>query len=376
MIEESKSINDILPFGEALRSFCVQPFISKSDLVKHLRNRGIFIHNSEKKASVPIILTLLNSPKEFDFLRECQIVNEDSPKNVTRTIEWNSQSSILEALSTGIDVNKLSKDEFCNYKLMGSPNFVPVDGNPDKIRLEYDLERIDNSRNFFRSKDRFKGTVEFEKVVINKQVSLVLTHTSQETKRVNQKIAIGIVSHFRDNGHIKNDSIIRKILLSSFTNEQRIQFLWNLIGAVSDDDFEFANNIIDVGFCPDDRQTFPEDIKWMETRVNSLKVHGSDLQNTFFLDDKNYHQYFIFGNIDARYKFNFENIKGSCVISYAFPNFLSDKNAEFEIDVVALNLEENKRNWSRNHIKGYLLKRVEKHKIEEFENIFNDDKLV
>lgn len=42
-------IDKILPYGELIRGFANQPFISKGDLKKSLRDRGIFFHHQKKK---------------------------------------------------------------------------------------------------------------------------------------------------------------------------------------------------------------------------------------------------------------------------------------------------------------------------------------
>ena len=44
-----KDINKIIPFGEFLRGFINQRYITTADLAQILRERGIFVLNQEKR---------------------------------------------------------------------------------------------------------------------------------------------------------------------------------------------------------------------------------------------------------------------------------------------------------------------------------------
>ena len=66
---EHKDINKFIPYGEMLRGYSSQNLISKADIDRILRERGIFALNQEKAYTVPILQTLLLSPKEFEELR-------------------------------------------------------------------------------------------------------------------------------------------------------------------------------------------------------------------------------------------------------------------------------------------------------------------
>ena len=60
-----KDINKIIPFGEFLRGFINQRYITASDLARILRERGIFVLNHEKDIMVPVMQNLLLSPTEL-----------------------------------------------------------------------------------------------------------------------------------------------------------------------------------------------------------------------------------------------------------------------------------------------------------------------
>jgi hypothetical protein len=81
-------VERFLPFGEMLRTFVQQPFLSKADLSKLLRDRGVFINPDQKENTIPWLTSLLLSPDEFDRLREAQSSREDNQKTITQLIDW------------------------------------------------------------------------------------------------------------------------------------------------------------------------------------------------------------------------------------------------------------------------------------------------
>ena len=63
MNTEHKDIQKILPYGEQLRGFANQKYITPAELNRILRERGIFALTSDKDFTVPLLQTLLLSPK-------------------------------------------------------------------------------------------------------------------------------------------------------------------------------------------------------------------------------------------------------------------------------------------------------------------------
>ena len=78
MKTEHKDIKTVLPYGENLRGFIQQKFISESELHKILKKRGIYALSSDKEYTVPLIQTLLISPQEFDLIRDAFSSKEDN----------------------------------------------------------------------------------------------------------------------------------------------------------------------------------------------------------------------------------------------------------------------------------------------------------
>ncbi|WP_309607472.1 hypothetical protein [Flavobacterium sp.] len=142
MKQVHQHIDKILPYGELMRGFANQNYISKSDLKKFLRNRGIFFNYSEKENLVPCISTLILSPSEFDVLRDFQNSKEDNTKKNTSRIEWNSDKSLVEAFEN-FDFKDLIPDEGVNFWFSKEPTITIQEENKNKVVIDFEIERND-----------------------------------------------------------------------------------------------------------------------------------------------------------------------------------------------------------------------------------------
>jgi hypothetical protein len=290
MNKEPEDIDQMLPYGEMLRGFMEQSFISKSDLKDVLRNRGIFTHKTEKHDTIPILSSTILSPSEFDYLRECQNSKEDNPKIITQTIEWQSTEALLESIPEDFDVSSILNLEFSNYSVVGSPIFIPVEGDPNCIRMDFSIEREDMSKSWAANKSIFPGSLELKRVKDGNIVKLVVTHTADETKQVASKTSSSLVKHFKEKGFVNSFKNLEKILFSKFLNSGRILYLLSLTQRCKSSILDFVD-IVDIEFSPDTDNTLPKDIKWMEENIKDLKLNGNSLHETLFLKGSTYHDF-------------------------------------------------------------------------------------
>ena len=65
-----KDINKIVPFGEFLRGFINQRYITVSDLLNVLRERGVFVFDHEKDVVVPVMQNLNLIKYDILFLKK------------------------------------------------------------------------------------------------------------------------------------------------------------------------------------------------------------------------------------------------------------------------------------------------------------------
>ena len=59
MNTEHKNINDIVPYGEFIRGFANQSFLTNAELYRIMKTRGIFFSFHDKDIMVPVLQTLL-----------------------------------------------------------------------------------------------------------------------------------------------------------------------------------------------------------------------------------------------------------------------------------------------------------------------------
>jgi hypothetical protein len=367
MKKEPDNIDQFLPYGEMLRGFMEQSFIGKSDLKDVLRNRGVFTCNTEKQDTIPILSSTILSPSEFDHLRECQNSKEDNPKIITRTIEWQSEDNLFDSIPEKFDVSSVLDLEFSNFKVVGSPSFVPVDNNPNCVKMDFFIEREDLSKNWSTNKSIFPGSIEIKREKRG-DIQVVITHTANETKQVAYKASNSLVKHFKEKGLINSSHELEKILFSKFSNPKRVIYLLSLTQRCRSSILDFVD-IVDVEFSPDPTCQLPQDIRWMEKKINDLKLNGNALHETVFFKKVEYYDYLHLYKVDAKFKFNVNGSSGNCVISMGFPDYGHEKNteAEMEVNIKSLYFDNYLKGVSKPEIKEILLKEIEGQKIASFQ---------
>jgi hypothetical protein len=369
MNKEPEDIDRMLPYGEMLRGFMEQSFVGKSDLKDVLRNRGVFTKNIEKHDTIPILSSTILSPSEFDYLRECQNSREDNPKIITQTIEWQSEDSLFDSVPEIFDISSFLDLEFTNYKVVGSPSFVPVDNNPNHIKIEFSVEREDMSKNWATNKSIFPGSLELTRIIEGNDIKLVVTHTAQETKYVASKISGNLIKLFKDGGHINSFKNVEKILFSRFSNSKRIIYLLSLTEKCTSTMLDFID-IVDIEFSPDKDNPLPQGIDWMEQKIEDLKLNGNDLHQTFFFKETEYHDHLNLYTVSAKFNFDVRGLTGQCVMSIGFPDYGRAKNfdAEMEVTIKSMSFNIPPREVSKSGIKQILLREIENQKITNFKH--------
>jgi len=363
-------IDRFLPFGEMLRGFLEQPFISKTDLAAMLKERGVFTYQSEKRDTIPWITNLLLSPIEFDRLQEAQRTKEDNPKVNTQTIPWSSDSTLIDSVPDNFDINSVLDLEFSNFSVVGSPNFIPVDGNADHLLLEFEIERKDYSKNWASAESQFKGSLELRKIRQGSEVKLVVTHTANETKYVANKATSGLVKHFKEKHHVKEKDEIKRITFDLFTNPGRIFYLLSLTKNVASSLVVFED-LVDVEFAPDPNSSLPDKIKWMEKRIDDLKLNGKGLHNTLFVKDKELHPHVHLYHALSRFKFDYRGLLGKCVISIGFPEYgrTKEQKSELEVNIKSISFDHAPGNLTKSQVTKILLSEFDDLKLKSIDAI-------
>lgn len=359
--------NTHLPTRDFLRQLIAQPYVKVSELKNILRTRGIFVSKEDKILLANILIKTGLSAEEYIQLKDSYKAKEDNPKFQTRQIKWSSEIPLFDALSKELDFRHLLDDNFGTIKLSSEPSFfLPDSMNKNLIRLNIDLERKDITKNWGESTSYHKGYIELEKNPSSLEVQLNLCYTSKEVKDFGNKLTKFLIGSFKKDKHIVENVKIVSIRFHDFDNKGRVKFLnelsydWNLNEL-------YFKDTKDLQFSPenlDDKA--PENLKWMKDTIDDLKLKGKSIHSTFFVSNKEYHEYIKLYKIACDYSFAFTEYEGTCRINYEFHD-IDSHNSELVVDITNLNLSVSKIKISKDIIKIRLLKLLDTKKIELYE---------
>lgn len=362
--------NAILPQGENLRAYLVQPFVSKGNLKNLLRQRGVFTSKQEKEQSIPALTLSLIKPSEFVVLQQLYTAKEDNPKLTTQIIEWTGTEPLITCIPEEMDVNKILDLDFQNFKVLSAPSFYPVPNSDDAIRMDFEIERLDRSKSWADSHKRFKASIEIQKSLDKNELIIISTHTAPETKQTNRAVSKHLIAHFKAQGQIAQKAKVRQIRFGDFTNANRFDYLLGLTRDSRHASITFKE-VVDIGLVPDEDHALPEQLDWMEERIRGLDLHGTGLEDSDFLSNLTYRPCLLIHRLDAKFRFSLSGMDGHCVISLGFPDFNNGQNrdSEIELRIKKIDFDESRRGLDKNEAQQTILKEFEFQKIETFKKL-------
>ena len=248
--------------------------------------------------------------------------------------------------------------------MLGNPSFKSVENDLNHIELDFSIERYDYTQSWNKNTSQFSGKVKFRKKDETLDINISLSHTSEETKEVANKIAADVINKLKEVGCVKNSEKTKKIRFKDFTNTNRVKFLQELSRKQLNQELYFKDTK-DIGFCPDTSMDFPDEISWMQEKVRNLVMQGKELHSTFFIKNKELHKHIQMHKIEASYSFDFSEYSGTCVISFEFPDFITKDSADAEllIRVNGVRFKENKTGITQSKMKEILLSQLEESKL-------------
>lgn len=357
-----------VPFGENIKMLLSQSKINKTDINHILRSRGVFCSSSEKTDTVPVLVKTIISPNEYNDFISNITVKETSSKFNLRSLHWESDTSLIDALHESIDKDSIITNNFLNYEISDYSDFYCLDSDPDHVTLDFEIKRTDLLDNWTEQEKFFKGKIELQKPKDPGEevsISITLTHTSPETKIVGDLILQKMETSLKQNKHIREDSNIVKIRFNDFSNENRILFLRNVASKHLNSEFYFKE-IVDFQFKPDENSIFDDDVKWLEKNIDELIIKGN-LENTLFLSKKEIHASIQAFRLVASYEITLLDYKGSCRVSFEFPDFIAkdNKSAELVIDFKSFSMKgmSNKKQFET---KQSIMKEIELEKNKQY----------
>ena len=354
-----KDINKIIPFGEYLRGFINQRYITVSDLSRVLRERGIFVLNQEKDIMVPVMQNLLLSPSEFDKVRYSFSEKEDKEKKISREITWSNDAQIFDPEFLSVPIDDFIKKRLPTCKLSRPVIFAKLDNNPNHIIATFEIERHDMNKSWYEQTNIFYGSIEF--INDNGKGHVRITHTAPETRDLAEEILRVQVNRYKNKGTIPQSSVPKKILFSEFTNANRFVFFYRLTNKLENDIFS-CDNKKDISIKPEEKSILPEGISWMN-RMKKILISGESLDKTFFMKEQTYHSSLILWNIDAVFSFDYKGEKGTATICLGFPDYNKKlQNAEFEITIHSLSCDNKLSPRDKKKLESQLLSEMDKQK--------------
>lgn len=359
-MNDTINTDTLLPVGERLKPLLSKSCISESDMKNILAERGVYIGDSDKKSSIPILTLSILSPREFEKLQELQKTKEDSLK--TKIIKAKSQSD--KNLNNLIPQDLVKRDDLIDeydcFDFDTDLSFNMDDQN--KLVLDYTIIREDVTKDWANNKSRYTGRVEIEKSATQGMICFRNEYTSSETEVINKKIIKMVTNHLQILGEISNKESPFEITSDKFNNIQRFAFMLQLAND-SPSGFLSFEAVKNIKIGPDRKVNMPDNTKWMGGSVKNIIINsekGKTLENIEYISDKQYHEFLILRKVQAQYKFSFGVLEGQCIVEYGFPHYFRShvRNHSFEVSVPKIyfskdSKSENSRNASRFILKEF-----------------------
>lgn len=355
------NVASMLPFGATLRPLLNDSCLSDSDINNILKSRGVFVGDSDKKNTIPLMLTMVLSPKEFEQLQEKQATKEDSPKHRNSVVKGKSRSvltSIIDGFVVDVDkVEKMNPDVCINSPMI----FGYVSEN--QIQLEYNIVRTDLTRDWVRPLSTHSGKIVVSKDTSSAEVKVCNEYTSKETDDINKKIIDDVVSYLREKGEVNEK--LKTICASDFSNRERFNFMLSLAQSSKDGTFEFIE-IKDVEIGPDPENPPHNPNSVIQQNVKKIIINGNGLESNAILTNDSDKDNLLLRSIEAKYNFNCNGARGSCILQYGFMHFFRNQNTSQEFQVALPFI--NTKSGNKASLKDFILKKFESIKIEQLEN--------
>ncbi|WP_438349441.1 hypothetical protein ACP8HI_01765 [Paenibacillus sp. FA6] len=364
------TLASMLPFGSMLRPLLNDSCLTDADLNNILKSRGVFVGESDKKSTIPIMITMILSPKEFEKLQENQETKEDNPKHRNSSIKSRS----LQSLASVVTNFEISTDEIekLNDEMQLNSSMVFGHVSKNHLVLEYSIIREDLTRDWVRPQSSHSAKVIITKDETSGELSICNEYTSKETDDINKKVIKDFVAFMKLKGEASDK--LETISASDFTNRERFNFMLQLASDSEDGTLNFIEvRDVEIGPDPDNPPQNPNSI--IQHNVKKIIINGSGLEgNTLLTDDKD-KDGLLLRSIEVAYDFNCNGVKGRCVLQYGFMHFFRNQNTsqEFQVALRYLSAKSGNKGVLNNFVlnKFELLKRKKYQLLKKNKNITN-----
>jgi hypothetical protein len=327
------SVAQMLPFGFALRPLLNDSCLTDGDLNNLLKSRGVFLGNTDKKSTIPLIVTMVLSPKEFEALQERQETKESNPKHRNSTIQSKSVNPLITAI-TGFNIAMDKVEEMNDIELITPMTFATLSEN--HLQLEYDIIRKDLTKDWVRPESRHSGKVDIKKDDLSNKVEICNEYTSKETDDINKQVIKDLIFFLKEKKEV--DDKIETVTAADFTNRERFNFLLQLAADSDDGSMNFVE-IKDIELGPDPKNPPKNPDSIIQQNVKKVIINGNALEGNTLLTNDGDKDHLIFRSLEAKYEFNHKGTKGFCILQYGFMHFFRNQNTSQEFQVALLYLK-------------------------------------
>jgi len=322
-----------LPYGEYLRSLLSDSLITDSELKKLLRAKGVYICNPIKEETIPVLSSLLLTPREFNILKEHHKTKEDKENSQSSRFKTEVIPTVsnLKKVLKDINFNEIDKDKFTNYNYKAPKQRFKVDEEKKQLRIDYEIERYQKNKSWDKQINNFKGHVILDCSGNTLELISESISTSKETLKINKKIISYIERTLKEHNIISKNAKEEKILMGDMTNEEILMFLLEFTNNNKLENIKFIN-IVSIDIEIDETITLPSDsqIKWMENKIKNLKLDGKKIEDIEILIDNKNHKYLKCWSMIVEYKYDNLSGKGTSIVELKFN---SSNKGEFSIRI-------------------------------------------
>lgn len=241
-----------------------------------------------------------------------------------------------------------------------------------QLSVTYEIERYLRNKSFSEQVEFFRGTVILDCNGDNLDIITKNIFTSKETLEINRKIIDYIKNKLIENKMISATTKEEKILMNDMSNEEIIQFLLAFTSNEKLENIEFEDvKSIDIEI--DDAIPLPDDnkIKWMESKINKLKLDGKKIEEIELLTETSNHKYLKCWGFAAVFKYDNSTGKGSSEVEFRFNSTSKKESNKCEFVIQINSSQFDKRIYKEKQIEDMIYSDIDKIKYQKHKEIMD-----
>jgi len=304
--------------GSDLRILLGSDHLSYGEIYGTLKEKGVFVGNSDKAITVPLLSATLLTPDNFTKLIESGIDRESRPKMKVAALDLvQGEADWITPLKKGLfDESFDMLGSTSGVEFLTSPTLVVSDAN--KISIPYRICREDYSKDWIQRELAFDAMVTIERQGGELKLEFTSTHSSKETEAVNRRITSRIAKVLHAENLVKENEPLA-MTFGALNNEERIRYFKRLSGGFQPCLGLGSVNDIDISLDPNG-PALPDDpqIAWMKQTVRRFNVDGERLNDIFLINDEKYYKHYYILRMDITFPFKVDANSGNCRVTFSF----------------------------------------------------------